>query len=310
MKMFESKNDDFDAVGQYEDARMLDEFQPDEIELVQGLLSLRQVPSGRLQQRVQKIGKAGHSRQPPEARRAGRRAYWPRLLLRSGVLAGTLAVTVLLLLATVPSVRAALDRLFEQRFGLVLVDPSRLEAPVNAGASGEQARDVEEDVEVVPPLSFDEVQARVGFPIPQPAVIPEGLALAATHFSHYPPRGGESTPQTVVVLAYRPAGGPAAEPEAALTLVVTDRTVVEGCYAVPAAAEEQVTVNGAPAVYARGAWERTNDDEPPALANMAWDAGTDAAMLSWEAEGYTYTLQGFLLGLSREDYIRIAESVR
>jgi hypothetical protein len=308
--MSRSKNSNHDVLNQSPPSIVANDYQPEDVELAEGLLRLRQVASGELRQRVQQIGGVERTRQLPGRRAAGRPVGWSRALRPAGVLAGILVVAALLLLATVPSVRAALDRLFEQRFGIVLVEPSQLEAPILSSAGDERAQEVQEAMTVIPQISFHEAQAQVDFPIPQPAVVPEGLELWATHVSEYPARDGQDGSQTIVVLQYLPAGGLVVDTTPALSLLITNKTGLQGGYAVAAGAEESVAVNGAPAVYARGAWERIAEDEPPAQANLFWDAGSDAAMLSWEADGFTYTLQGYLLGLSREDYIRIAESVR
>jgi hypothetical protein len=59
-------------------------------------------------------------------------------------------------------------------------------------------------------------------------------------------------------------------------------------------------VHGRPAIYARGG----NGDRG------GWDATVDAGLLSWHDDGFTYVLQFSGLGLSRDELIRIAESVR
>jgi hypothetical protein len=44
--------------------------------------------------------------------------------------------------------------------------------------------------------------------------------------------------------------------------------------------------------------------------NGVWDDTADNTLLSWEADGFTYTLQSYLLGLTRDELIQIAESIR
>lgn len=73
-----------------------------------------------------------------------------------------------------------------------------------------------------------------------------------------------------------------------------------GGLAVPAGQEQAAVVNGRPAVYVHGAWRK---DE-------TWDATADSGILSWEAGGFTYLVQYSGLGLTREDLVRIAESLR
>jgi hypothetical protein len=251
------------------------------------------------------------SKQLQQAGHVDARASLPRLALRVGAFAAVFIVAAVLLLATVPSVRAAIGRFFEQRFGLVFVDPAELEAPVVA--EPDEGREVQVVEEVILPRSFEEVQAQTPFRIPLPALVPDGLEQWAARMSEYgagESGGSNGEREIVVMVTYKPTAASAYDPSAALSLKVHNRTGVEGGYAVAASAEEAVTVNGAPAVYARGAWERPDENEPLDPANMIWDADAAAAMLSWEADGFTYTLDGYLLGLSREDYVRIAESVR
>jgi hypothetical protein len=72
-----------------------------------------------------------------------------------------------------------------------------------------------------------------------------------------------------------------------------------GGYAVPAAAVQQVRVGGQPAVYARGSWDKSGN----------WNGDANAELLSWEKDGLAYVLSASGLDLSREDMIRIAESL-
>ncbi|MDT8307537.1 MAG: hypothetical protein RRC07_16510 [Anaerolineae bacterium] len=297
----------------------MEELQLEDAALVQALVALRSRPRIALQERVKAITETERLERAEGVQEVIGGHVLPslsRLALRAGAVAAILFVAALLLLATVPSVRAAFGRIMQQRFGLVLVEPDAFEAP----AFTEPLEDSEVHVEerVVAPLSFEEVQARVPFSIPVPQLLPDGLELWAAHMSEYPASentGSDSAqtqaePQVVVVLTYKPSGDAAYDPSAALTLIVTNRTGTEGGYAVAASAEESVEVNGKPAVYARGSWQRVDENEPPDPANMVWDGNADATMLSWEADGFTFTLQGYLLGLSREEYIQIAESVK
>jgi hypothetical protein len=54
---------------------------------------------------------------------------------------------------------------------------------------------------------------------------------------------------------------------------------------------QKVTVNDQPAIY-------------------EWVEGKDLGTLSWEQDGFTYTVGGRGLGLSRDSLIRIAETLR
>lgn len=309
--MFKRKKDDINAFGQPEVEQIIDELQSDDVEMVRALLSLRQEPGAALHRRLKEVTGMEQNQQSERAGRMGRPMLMPRLALRAAAFAAVFVLAAVLLLATVPSVRAAIGRFFEQRFGLVVVEPAALTVP--AVAEPDEDREVQVVEEVIPPRTFEEIQAQTPFRIPLPALVPDGLELWAARMSEYgagESGGSNGEQEVVVVLTYKPTAASAYDPSAALSLQVHNRTGVEGGYAVTASAEESVTVNGAPAVYARGVWERPDENEPLDPANMIWDADADAAMLSWEADGFTYTLTGYLLELSREDYVRIAESVR
>jgi hypothetical protein len=294
------------------------ELQLENDELVRALVELRLPPSHALRQQVRAITnteQVAGTGKADEVSQGKTPTVLPRLLIRAGVVVSVLLMAVFLLIATVPSVRAAFDRIMQQRFGLVLIEPT-LEATI--ATDPEDNSEVLTEVEIIPPISFEEVQTQAPFTIPMPALLPEGLELWAPHMTEYPPQessGPDGTltdtePQVVVVLTYKPTAASIYDPSAALTLIVTNQIDLEGGYAVAVGAEESVEVKGHPAVFARGSWHRVNENEPPDLANAVWDGSADAAMLSWEANGFTYTLQGYLLGLSREEYIQIAESVR
>lgn len=305
--MFRRKKNDVNDFGQTDIEQMMAELQSDDVKMVTTLLSLRQEPGATLRRRVQEVTEMERNKQLPMDTPASR----PRLALRLGAFAAVIVVAAVLLLATVPSVRAAIGRFFEQRFGLVVVEPAELTVP--AVAAPDEDREVQVIEEVIPPHTFEEIQAQTPFRIPLPALVPDELELSATYMSDYGAReSAESNdePVIVVVMIYKPTKAAAHDPSASLSLNVLNRTGMEGGYAVAAGAEEVVTVNGAPAVYARGTWERPDENDPLDPAHMIWDADADAAMLSWEADGFTYTLQGYSLGLTREDYIQIAESVR
>jgi hypothetical protein len=73
-----------------------------------------------------------------------------------------------------------------------------------------------------------------------------------------------------------------------------------GGYVLPSSAAQDVRVNGHTAVYAQGSWDEF----------QRWNRRADAALLSWDENAFTYVLSFSGLGLSRDDVIRIAESLR
>lgn len=296
------------------------ELQLENDELVRALVELRLPPSHALRQRVRAItgieqatGMDKTSVPHPE-----RMLPWlPRLVLRAGAVTAILLVAVLLLIATVPFVRAAVDRIMQQRFGLVLVEPA-LEATTATETELEEGEILTEVI--IPHISLEEAQAQVPFTIPIPTILPEGFELWAARVGTGP--HGESMdedgnriviePPVNVILHFRPDEDSQIRyhPEATLGLNIFDRTDLAGGYVIQAGIEEEVEVNNNSAIFVQGAWIKIEDNKPPDPNNMIWDATVDAAMLSWEANGFTYVLSGSHLGLMREDYIRVAESTR
>ena len=296
------------------------ELQLENDELVRALVELR-LPSSRvLRQRVRAITDIEQATGVDKTNvpHPERMLPWlPRLVLRAGAVTAILLVAVLLLIATVPSVRAAVGRIMQQRFGLVLVEPA-LEATTATETELEEGEILTEVI--IPPISLEEAQAQVPFTIPMPTILPEGFELWATRMGTGP--HGESIdedgnriviePPVKVILHFKPDEDSQIRyhPEATIGLDIFDRTDLAGGYAIQAGNEEEVEVNNNRAIFVQGAWIKIEENKPPDPNNMVWAATVDAAMLSWEANGFTYVLSGSHLGLSREDYIRIAESIR
>lgn len=289
-------------------------------ELVRVLVGLRPSPSQALRQRVRAITdmeQAKEMEKAGEPRRERILPLLPRLVLRASVVTAILLVAVFLLIAAVPSVRATFGRIMQQRFGLVLVEPV---LETTSAIEPEANSEVLTEVKVIPPISLEEAQAQVPFTIPMPAILPEGFELWAARVGTGP--HGESmdedgnrivtVPPIAVILHFKPDEDNQGRyhPEATLGLDIMDRIGLSGGYAAPAGSEQEVDVNGNSAVFVKGAWIRPDENKPPSPDNLIWDDAYDAAMLSWEANGLTYILSGSHLGLSQEDYIRIAESVR
>lgn len=302
-------------------AEIVDELQLENGELAGALVDLRRLPSYALRQRVEMITArrqtetTGAVSEPP--RRPGP-ASWPRLALRVGAVAVVLVIAALLLIITVPPVRAAFERIMQQRFGLVLVLPEQI---ATKAMVPEGSPEMTAEVEIIhPSLTVADVQTRVPFAIPVPKILPEGFEYWAVYLGTGPYAESmdadgnriASKPSTQVVLVFKPDGEHQAHyhPDATLTLLIFDQTGMEGGYAVPAGSEQEVVVNGRPAVLVQGAWVKPNEEVAPSASEIAWDETYDAAMLSWEANGFTYTLSGSELALLPEEYIAIAESIR
>lgn len=319
--MFNRTKDDAGAFRQLDVEQIVEELQLEDADLVQALVALRQRPGKALRQRVKAITKTERAEKVDTAGEGSRRRVLPsgpRFALRAGAIVAVLFVTsALLLLATVPSVRAAFGHMMEQRFGLVFVEPTPQTAtmPAQLGSSHVQLEE-----KIIPPISFEEAQAQVPFAISLPTLLPQGFELWTARVGTGP--HGESVdedgnritvePPVQVILHFKPdeSNKNRYHFEATLALDIMDKTGLRGGYAVPAGSEEDVEVNGNRALFVSGSWVRVDESKPPSPDNMTWDDSADVAMLSWEADGFTYTLSGSHLGLGQEDYIRIAESIR
>lgn len=87
----------------------------------------------------------------------------------------------------------------------------------------------------------------------------------------------------------------------------------------PLLAEEQVAPvqirpqsgGSALAMYAHGGWRSTQPVTPESntIDDLYWDAAADEAWLSWQMQGLNYLLYAQGLGVTREEMVRIAESI-
>ncbi len=318
--MFDPTTSDISTFRQLDVDEIVEELQLEDAALVQALVALRSRPRIALQQRVKAITETERLDRVGGVRKALGGRVLPslsHLALRAGAVAAVLFIAALLLLATGPSVRAAFGRMMQQRFGLVLVEPAPQPATISEPEESSQGQLTEK---IIPPISFAAAQAQVPFAIPLPTLLPEGFELWATRVGTGP--HGESMdedgnrvtiePPVQVILHFKPDESSKSRyhPEATLGLDISGQTGVQGGYAVPAGSEAGVEINGNPAVFVSGSWVRLDESKPPSPDNMTWDDTADAVMLSWEADGFTYTLSGSHLGLTQEEYIRIAESIK
>lgn len=185
----------------------------------------------------------------------------------------------------------ALPHGWQQRFGLVLINATP--SPIATAMAQSHAAPVARVAQASPWISLDEAQRQVPFPIRVPAWLPAGLALRGVLVGS--DGAVNSEPGAVkVILSYSATDGSSKG-------LHIDQVAgsAAGGLAVPAGQEQTAVVNGRPAVYMHGAWRK---DE-------TWDATADSGILSWEAGGFTYLIQYSGLGLTREDLIRIAESL-
>lgn len=204
------------------------------------------------------------------------------------------AVVVLLVLLplAVPPVRAAVSGFMQQRFGLVLVEPTPPRLQPTTGTPA-----VAGTPQLVMWVPLAEVQRNTPFPIRAPAWLPKGLIVRGAFTA--PAYSSDDVDGPIKVrVQYGRADG-------AMGGLGIEQTATEryrGGNAIPSTKAQSVTVSGHPAVYVQGAWTST--------MAMAWDETADAAMLSWNQDGFTFMIQTGSLGLTRDDLIRIAESLR
>ncbi|HVX31336.1 MAG TPA: hypothetical protein VHA53_12725 [Nitrolancea sp.] len=199
---------------------------------------------------------------------------------------GVAVAAVLLSVVVITPVRQSIADTI-QHFGIV--ETSRTRLPQETRAPGFAATAVAVEL---PLLSLEEAQQQVNYPIPIPTWIPPGTHL----------RGAFVSGDGSVSLSYVPNGWTGQSSQGGFGIGIRQGASAGlGGYEIPSSAIQHVTVNGSPAIYAHGAW-----DAPP---NSIWHDDADAAMLSWSADGFVYTLSQGELGLSRDDLIRIAESV-
>lgn len=128
----------------------------------------------------------------------------------------------------------------------------------------------------IPFLSLEEAQRQVTFHIPTPARLPAGLTLKGVRIL-----------DSWVSLSYIKQD--AGFEYAGLNISIVPGQVADRKHI--GVQRQKVMVNGQPAVY-------------------EWVEGEDLGTLSWQQDGFTYSMGSSRLGLSRDDLIRIAETLQ
>lgn len=223
------------------------------------------------------------------------------LRLKVAIGLAVLALASIGLLVSVPSTQAAIVHML-QRFGLVLIDPSAMKSTTSVKA--------EPVGQPTPPLTLAEAQSQAPFPIRIPTWLPEGLALAGAYVKLDNGLAADRKPLADVTVIYHRTSEPQGTTPGEMLLTITSRPNPAG-FVVPNSREQEAMINGQAGVYTHGGWRDDGQGDPQtALGNLRWDDALDEARLSWTEDGLTYTLQAVGLGLSREDMVRIAESLR
>jgi hypothetical protein len=216
-----------------------------------------------------------------------RQPSWRRIALRSALVALALSLLAATPLRTFAG--ETLQRLpfgAVQRFGTVLIDPGQLFRKETAPPPNNLRAPVASSPRLMTPsLSLAEAQRLVDFAIRTPSWLPPGVVF----------RGALVGPDGSVVVSYRAANDPSKG-----LFIQMQRGAQVGGYVLPSSAAQDVRVNGHTAVYAQGSWDEF----------QRWNGRADAALLSWDENAFTYVLSFSGLGLSRDDVIRIAESLR
>lgn len=210
----------------------------------------------------------------------------------------TLSLTILVVvfgLLSVPSAQGRIDGML-RRFGLTLVSST------SVMPSAPQWRDqIDEQLlangVLISMPSIEEAQRRVPFPIYLPRSLPDDLTMIDIYIITSPPSGPRRSISTVGV-TYRDNVG--------RTVFIRETLGVSEGSGVPESEVQDARVNGRSALYAQGGWQPDGDAGP----SLHWDGTMDRKLLSWESGGITYMVDAYGLDLSREDMIRIAESIQ
>ena len=137
----------------------------------------------------------------------------------------------------------------------------------------------------LPVVGIDEAQRQVEFKIPQPSWLPAGLTLQGAHVD--PPNWA----QIFYGLADASTGGLGIE---------ISKGSREGYYLYPDDAKQSVTIGGQTGVCVQGSWNEQGE----------WMASADVGTLEWSASDFSYHIGHSGLGLSCDDLIRIAQSLK
>jgi hypothetical protein len=200
---------------------------------------------------------------------AGRLGQRPQAFRPSALLIAGLVVIALAVLLAATPARGLLPFGWI-RFGTVVVTPT----PNPAWGTYPQSGAASEG-HALPKLTLAQAQQLARFQIPQPAVLPPGVEFRFAY---------ASTDGSWVSLAYGLRGD-----QSRGMGIQMQRGKPSGYYRVPASGARTVKVNGDDAIY----WKRPSDE----------------GLLSWKEGDFTYVMQYSGLGLSKDDMIRIAESM-
>jgi hypothetical protein len=210
-------------------------------------------------------------------------------------------ILLVVVVVAVPQARASVSGFF-QRMGMEFTQPHQ--------GPGDAAVENIEPVRVTPrpSMALDEIREQFPYDLLVPTWLPDDLALSHAGLSH---STSEENPagSPCARLVYRTTGAPIDDPHY-LSFQVSPGEC-GGPFLLPATKEQGVEVNGQPGSFVQGGWRSDGKgDRETAYAHLQWDDSLGDAYLAWEQEGLHYFIAAFELGLTREEMIRIAGSIR
>jgi hypothetical protein len=208
------------------------------------------------------------------------------------------------LLAVSPQARAAVQQF--QKFAMILIGAQPVQNLDTQAASPHNGpTPAAAEKRILLNMSQTEIQSRLPFALPIPSWLPEGLTYQGGSVAEDPSGKAcaqaicsTSTPIYDIVLSY----GWANPAKSGLNLQIWSGQPGGG-YVFPQSAEQTVQVNRRSATYILQTWEadpQASQMTPGGLQALYWQ----------DQNGYTYLLMTGNLELSRQDMIRIAESVK
>lgn len=229
----------------------------------------------------------------------------PRMIARTykgyALITG-LGILLAAIVLAVPQAHASIKEVI-QRMGMELVTPDQ-------GPEGAVVTNLE-PVRITPPpsMTLEEIQKQFPYKLLVPTWLPDDLSLS--HADVFQSSPDENTPGSPCVkLSYRPTSAPLDDPRH-ISFKVSLGEECGGPFLLPAAKEQAVQVNGQPGSFVQGGWRSDGKGDPEtAYAHLQWDDSIGDAYLAWEQEGLHYFIAALELGLTREEMIRIAESIR
>jgi hypothetical protein len=240
-----------------------------------------------------------------QIQQAARRKQARQRRLRLGLLSLLgLLILAAALLAVSPQARAAVQQY--QKFAMILIGAQPIQSTnMQASPSKNGPTPGATEKRILPNMSQAEIQSRLPFALPVPGWLPEGLTYQGGLIVEDPSGKAcgqatcsTNTPIYDIVLTY----GWEDPSKSWLNLQIWSGQP-SGGYVFPQSAAQSVQVNGRAATYALQTW-----GADPQAGRMN-PGGMQA--LSWQDQnGFTYLLTTESLELSRQDLIRMAESIK